>query len=107
MIQWLAIVVTSRYFNRSHPFFGRNKPDKPNNIQLAIASASRGGPFQPVEQVATMSTISKERAPASLSSPVDDVVSKFEWFRVRPRWLFVRIESNNGYVGWGEATLEG
>ncbi|KAF8587428.1 enolase C-terminal domain-like protein [Ramaria rubella] len=43
----------------------------------------------------------------SLSSPIDDVIAKFEFFRVRPRWLFVRIESNNGHVGWGEATLEG
>ena len=48
-----------------------------------------------------------QRALASLSSTVDDVITNFEWFRVRPRWLFVRIESNNGHVGWGEATLEG
>ena len=24
-----------------------------------------------------------------------------------PRWLFVRVESDDGAVGWGEASLEG
>ncbi|KAK9357925.1 enolase N-terminal domain-like protein [Lipomyces starkeyi] len=28
-------------------------------------------------------------------------------FRVPPRWLFVKVETENGIVGWGEATLEG
>jgi hypothetical protein len=42
-----------------------------------------------------------------LSSPIPDTLTKFEYFRVRPRWLFVRIESSTGHVGWGEATLEG
>ncbi|MFC6508118.1 galactonate dehydratase [Promicromonospora citrea] len=28
-------------------------------------------------------------------------------FAVPPRWLFVRIETDTGVVGWGEATLEG
>jgi galactonate dehydratase len=28
-------------------------------------------------------------------------------FRVPPRWLFVRVETSDGIVGWGEATLEG
>jgi galactonate dehydratase len=30
-----------------------------------------------------------------------------ESFYVRPRWLFVRIETEGGVVGWGEGTLEG
>ena len=30
-----------------------------------------------------------------------------ETFRVPPRWLFVKLETSKGYVGWGEATLEG
>ncbi|KAG8938590.1 hypothetical protein FRC03_007092 [Tulasnella sp. 419] len=42
-----------------------------------------------------------------LPSPVQDFIAKIEVFRVPPRWLFVRIESTSGYVGWGEATLEG
>ena len=28
-------------------------------------------------------------------------------FRVPPRWLFVRVETSEGIVGWGESTLEG
>lgn len=30
-----------------------------------------------------------------------------EYFRVPPRWLFVKITDESGNVGWGEATLEG
>lgn len=30
-----------------------------------------------------------------------------EWFRVPPRWLFVKITDEDGRVGWGEASLEG
>src|SRR4051795_13274894 len=34
-------------------------------------------------------------------------IGKIETFYVPPRWLFVRVESENGAVGWGEASLEG
>ncbi|KAF5310736.1 hypothetical protein D9619_007890 [Psilocybe cf. subviscida] len=34
-------------------------------------------------------------------------IAKIETFRVPPRWLFVRVETTDGIVGWGEATLEG
>ncbi|KAF8438150.1 enolase C-terminal domain-like protein [Boletus edulis BED1] len=30
-----------------------------------------------------------------------------QFFRVPPRWLFVRVETADGLVGWGESTLEG
>jgi galactonate dehydratase len=36
-----------------------------------------------------------------------DHILRIEAFAVRPRWLFVRIETAQGAVGWGEATLEG
>ncbi|MDO6414254.1 galactonate dehydratase [Sphingomonas sp. BIUV-7] len=36
-----------------------------------------------------------------------DSIALIECFPVRPRWLFVRIETKQGAVGWGEATLEG
>jgi galactonate dehydratase len=36
-----------------------------------------------------------------------DRISQIECFAVRPRWLFVRVETAEGAVGWGEATLEG
>ena len=34
-------------------------------------------------------------------------IGRIETFYVPPRWLFVRIESEDGAVGWGEASLEG
>ena len=34
-------------------------------------------------------------------------IGKIETFLVPPRWLFVRVETNDGAVGWGEASLEG
>ncbi|KAI9884615.1 MAG: glycogenin glucosyltransferase [Watsoniomyces obsoletus] len=34
-------------------------------------------------------------------------IKSIEYFRVRPRWLFVKIEDVEGHSGWGEATLEG
>jgi galactonate dehydratase len=34
-------------------------------------------------------------------------IRKIETFTVPPRWLFVRVESDEGAVGWGEASLEG
>lgn len=30
-----------------------------------------------------------------------------EYFRVPPRWLFVKVTDEEGNVGWGEASLEG
>ncbi|KZT01072.1 enolase C-terminal domain-like protein [Laetiporus sulphureus 93-53] len=34
-------------------------------------------------------------------------IKSIEVFRVPPRWLFVRVETEGGIVGWGEGTLEG
>lgn len=34
-------------------------------------------------------------------------IAKIEHFLVPPRWLFVRVECDDGSVGWGEASLEG
>jgi galactonate dehydratase len=34
-------------------------------------------------------------------------IVRVETFLVPPRWLFVRIETDSGIVGWGEATCEG
>lgn len=43
----------------------------------------------------------------SASVPGSTRIKKVEHFYVRPRWLFVRIETEGGVVGWGEGTLEG
>lgn len=34
-------------------------------------------------------------------------IVRIETFHVPPRWLFVRVEADNGLAGWGEASLEG
>jgi galactonate dehydratase len=34
-------------------------------------------------------------------------IARIETFFVPPRWLFVRVESDDGAAGWGEASLEG
>src|SRR5438094_3935665 len=34
-------------------------------------------------------------------------IGRIETFYVPPRWLFVRVESEDGATGWGEASLEG
>ncbi len=34
-------------------------------------------------------------------------IARIETFRVPPRWLFVRVEAEDGQSGWGEASLEG
>lgn len=34
-------------------------------------------------------------------------IQTIEYFRVPPRWLFVKITDSEGNVGWGEASLEG
>jgi galactonate dehydratase len=34
-------------------------------------------------------------------------IGRIETFFVPPRWLFVRVETEDGAVGWGEASLEG
>jgi len=34
-------------------------------------------------------------------------IARIETFHVPPRWLFVRVEAEDGAFGWGEASLEG
>ncbi|TPG14212.1 galactonate dehydratase [Sphingomonas koreensis] len=34
-------------------------------------------------------------------------IATIEHFLVPPRWVFVRVETDDGLVGWGEASLEG
>ncbi|KAJ5532981.1 hypothetical protein N7494_009533 [Penicillium frequentans] len=34
-------------------------------------------------------------------------IKSIEYFRVKPRWLFVKVTDDEGQIGWGEGTLEG
>ena len=36
-----------------------------------------------------------------------NAIRSIETFLVPPRWLFVRVETSEGLIGWGEASLEG
>ena len=36
-----------------------------------------------------------------------ETITRIETFLVAPRWLFVRVETSGGLVGWGEASCEG
>jgi galactonate dehydratase len=36
-----------------------------------------------------------------------ETITRVETFLVAPRWLFVRLETSGGLVGWGEASCEG
>ena len=36
-----------------------------------------------------------------------DKIASYELFQLPPRWLFLRIETQRGVVGWGEPNLEG
>jgi len=47
-------------------------------------------------------------ASTTAASPENDMkIGRIETFHVPPRWMFVRVESDDGAVGWGEASLEG
>ncbi|MFB6233716.1 MAG: enolase C-terminal domain-like protein, partial [Haloarculaceae archaeon] len=34
-------------------------------------------------------------------------ITDYDLYEVPPRWLFLRVETSDGRVGWGEPTLEG
>ena len=34
-------------------------------------------------------------------------ITRVETFLVPPRWLFCRVETDEGHVGWGEPVVEG
>ena len=34
-------------------------------------------------------------------------ITKLELFKVLPRWLFLKIETDEGICGWGEPVIEG
>lgn len=46
------------------------------------------------------------KAPAVATQPLAKIKT-VEYFRVKPRWLFVKITDTDGCYGWGEGTLEG
>jgi galactonate dehydratase len=55
----------------------------------------------PVERITPLETAGKQR------SSTASRIASIEHFRVAPRWLFVKITTDDGLTGWGEASLEG
>src|SRR5882672_5771415 len=53
------------------------------------------------ERVATLPTLGAHAKAAGAK------IVSIEHFRVAPRWLLVKIATEDGAVGWGEASLEG
>jgi hypothetical protein len=45
--------------------------------------------------------------PQSITPDIMAPIKSIEYFRVKPRWLFVKIVDENDQAGWGEGTLEG
>uniref|UniRef100_UPI00361DFC3A galactonate dehydratase n=1 Tax=Halostagnicola sp. GCM10023398 TaxID=3252683 RepID=UPI00361DFC3A len=37
----------------------------------------------------------------------DSVITEYELFEVPPRWLFLKVTTSDGTVGWGEPVVEG
>ncbi|TFK73359.1 enolase C-terminal domain-like protein [Pluteus cervinus] len=35
------------------------------------------------------------------------LITSIEIFRVPPRWIFIRVQTSDGIIGWGEGSLEG
>ncbi|RSH91347.1 hypothetical protein EHS25_009646 [Saitozyma podzolica] len=62
---------------------------------------------QPIGSSTAAADISQQQATFTAKGANPHLIKTIENFSVRPRWLFVRIETEGGVVGWGEATLEG
>src|SRR4051794_18429204 len=52
-------------------------------------------------------TSTKPASPASEAVRAPMKIGRIETFYAPPRWLFVRVETEDGAFGWGEASLEG
>lgn len=42
-----------------------------------------------------------------LRMETDMKITKMKLYKVPPRWLFLKIETDDGYIGWGEPVVEG
>ncbi len=82
--------------------------------------AALGSVLRPVASAdepdaAALSDPYAERRPSSALPPVDDsdatreklTITRLETMKVKPRWLFLKIHTDAGLVGWGEPVVEG
>lgn len=52
-------------------------------------------------------TMTEEFGDLTVGASRSREIVRIETFAVAPRWLFVRVETRDGAVGWGEGSLEG
>jgi len=55
--------------------------------------------------LANFTSVRNTQKPAEHPLPMK--ITKLETFHIRPRWLFLKIHTDAGIVGWGEPVLEG
>jgi hypothetical protein len=72
------------------------------NLQFFHAELHLSGIFP--DTAAHRTTLTRSVSPWQ---PQMAPIKYIEYFRVPPRWLFVKITDVDGYFGWGEASLEG
>ena len=58
------------------------------------------------DELKALKGVTNGHTPIIPTAPLPKIES-IEYFRVKPRWLFVKITDDQGLYGWGEATLEG
>ena len=58
------------------------------------------------DQLETLNGVTNGRHPEIPYKGMPKIKS-IEYFRVKPRWLFVKVCDDQDGYGWGEATLEG
>ena len=85
-----------------------SKPGGPDHIDrrtvLAGASAGLGLAALGQAEAETRDRVAKD-APIAARDPL--TITRLETFRVKPRWLFLKVHTNAGIVGLGEPIVEG
>lgn len=74
-------------------------------VPLALAGATT--PAHAADQDPTATAPSSDTAPLRPRLRSSLRITRLETFLVRPRWLFLKMHTNEGLVGWGEPILEG
>ena len=73
-------------------------------VELASSSSST---TKPEQKFANCARLPPRKTPTETLYEEMAPIQTIEYFRVPPRWLFVKITDSEGNVGWGEASLEG
>jgi len=93
-------------------YFETCKLTVPTTLTMTATTHEREAVYLPPSDLATKYAAGIQRPlavtpHASAATKGSTLIKSIEHFYVRPRWLFVRVETEGGVVGWGEGTLEG